>query len=148
MEGLMMGAFKQPNFAILLLSSALALLTCGTSNAGVTTYGYDEMDRLTRTDYDNGSSIIYSYDEIGNLLADTRFSSIPNDGDLNGDGRTTVLDVMIALRISTGNVSATASDLAHGDVAPLADGKPSADGAITIADAQVLLQKAVGLITW
>lgn len=143
----MMGAFKQPKFPILLLSSALALLTCSTSNAGVTTYGYDELDRLTRTDYDNGSSIIYTYDEIGNMLTSNQYSSLP-DGDLNGDGKTTVTDAMLALRIASGTAPATASDLAHGDVAPLVNGKPAPDGVITKADAQVLLQKAVGLISW
>ena len=33
-------------------------------------------------------------------------------------------------------------------VGPLADGKPKADGAITVTDVLLILQKSVGLVQW
>jgi hypothetical protein len=70
------------------------------------------------------------------------------DGDINGDGKVNVRDVIIALRASIGLVPTTATLLSHGDVAPLINGAPSPDLRMTAADALVLLRRAVGLISW
>ncbi|MEA5113541.1 MAG: C1 family peptidase [Geobacteraceae bacterium] len=73
---------------------------------------------------------------------------VPPDGDMNGDGKVNVSDVIIALQAAIGNVATTGTLLSHGDVAPLINGVPSPDLKITTADAVVLLQRAVGLVSW
>jgi len=60
----------------------------------------------------------------------------------------TVADALQALLIATGVIQPTASDLQHGDVAPLVGGKPAPDGKIDIGDVVVILRRSVGLITW
>jgi len=60
----------------------------------------------------------------------------------------TVVDALRALQIGVGLIKPTAHDLAHGDVAPLVNGKPKPDGMIDIGDALVILRKSVGLISW
>jgi hypothetical protein len=60
----------------------------------------------------------------------------------------TVVDALRALQIGVGLISPTANDLAHGDVAPLVNGKPQPDGKIDIGDAVVILRKSVGLVSW
>ncbi len=70
------------------------------------------------------------------------------DGDLDNDGVVTAADALHALRIEAGLISATAADLAHGDVAPLVNGRPQPDGKIDIGDVVVILRKAIGLVNW
>jgi hypothetical protein len=71
-----------------------------------------------------------------------------SDGDLNGDGVVTVADALKALRIAMGLDATTASDLAHGDVAPLLNGTPQFDGKIDVSDVVLILRKAAGLTAW
>lgn len=73
---------------------------------------------------------------------------VPPDGDLNGDGKVNVRDVIIALQASIGIVPTTATLISHGDVAPLINGVPSPDLKMTTADALVLLHRTVGLVSW
>ena len=76
---------------------------------------------------------------------------VPNgcqNGDLDGVDGVTVTDALNVLRISAGIASPTASDMLHGDVAPLVNGQPDPDGTIDIGDAVVILRKAIGLLTW
>jgi hypothetical protein len=73
---------------------------------------------------------------------------VPPDGDMNGDGKVNVRDVIIALQASIGIVPTTATLLSHGDVAPLINGVPSPDLKMTTADALVLLHRTVGLVSW
>jgi len=74
-----------------------------------------------------------------------KVSFIP-DGDLNGDGAVTVADALKALQIAVQLVTASPSELLHGDVAPLDGvGVPLPDSQITVADALGILRKAVGL---
>jgi YD repeat-containing protein len=50
----------------------LCLALCaGASFAQGVNYTYDNAGRLTRVDYDNGTSIVYVYDPAGNLLSRT-----------------------------------------------------------------------------
>jgi hypothetical protein len=67
---------------------------------------------------------------------------------LTGDGTVDIADALKALRIAVGLVPATAQDLARGDVAPLNNGIPHPDGIIDIADVVLILERAVGSITW
>lgn len=59
------------------------------------------------------------------------------DGDLDGDGQTTISDAIKVLRVSVGLETISTSALAHGDM----DG----DGELTIKDALMLLRRSVGL---
>jgi hypothetical protein len=68
-------------------------------------------------------------------------------GDFNGDG-VDVSDALQALRIAAGFDTPTASDLAHGDVAPLAGGQRQPDGKIDLADVVAILRKAALLPSW
>ena len=96
-------------------------------------------------------------DLAGNPLAAKSWSfttafgapSFPDGILIPGGAETSVADALAALRIAVHLVSASAGDLAHGDVAPLGpDGLPRPDGKIELQDALVLLRKAVRLIAW
>ena len=64
------------------------------------------------------------------------------DGDLNGDGIVDMTDALKVLRIAAGLDTPTASDIAHGDAAPLAGGQRHPDGKIDLADVVAILRKA------
>lgn len=96
-------------------------------------------------------------DLAGNALPVTSFSftvafgapSFPDGILVPGGTATTVADALAGLRIAVGLDPATAETLLHGDLAPLGpDRLPRPDGLIDIADALVLLQKAVGILSW
>ncbi len=71
------------------------------------------------------------------------------DGKLNGNtGAVNATDALKALRFAAGIDTPTQDDLAHGDVAPLANGQRKPDGKIDIADVVAILRKAVGLPSW
>lgn len=65
----------------------------------------------------------------------------PADGDLNGDGLVNVADIALAERFALGLTVPTATQMAHGDVAPA--GSP--DGEIDAADVTRIRRKALGL---
>jgi len=71
-----------------------------------------------------------------------------HDGDLNGDGVVDEVDVFIAERIALGLIAPTASQLIHGDVAPLVNGVPSPDGVIDFNDVVMIERKALGLVNY
>ena len=52
--------------AVVLLGSVLAI-----EPASATTYEYDNINRLTRVDFENGNVIEYTYDQAGNRLTET-----------------------------------------------------------------------------
>ena len=66
-------------------------------------------------------------------------------GDLNNDGVVDIRDAMAALRMSLGMDPISAQALAHGDVAPLANGVPQPDGTIDAGDVLLILRKVVGM---
>lgn len=70
--------------------------------------------------------------------------AVTSDGDLNGDGAVDVVDVLLGQRIALGLIAPTASQLAHGDVAPA--GSPN--GVIDVADVLRIQQKALGLVSF
>lgn len=92
---------------------------------------------LTVTGVTNDMTITANFD-VGSTM-------VP-DGDL-GSGVTTD-DATTAMMLASGSVPVTAGDLAHGDCAPLVGGRPAPDGVINIGDVEVILRKALGLITW
>jgi hypothetical protein len=77
------------------------------------------------------------------------FKQLPK-GDVNKDGNIDISDALRALQIAVGIIAPTAADLADGDVAPLVNGRPKPDrkGAITVGDAIVILQRALGIVGW
>jgi|GEM_PF-3305363 len=62
-------------------------------------------------------------------------------GDLNGDGKVTISDVTIALRIAVGLMTGTPEQMKAADVAP----KGAPDGKVNIQDVTRLLRRAIGL---
>lgn len=70
------------------------------------------------------------------------------DGNFKGTGTTDLSDALKALRIAVGLDQPTATDLLHGDVAPLVSGATTQDNRIDIADALLILRKTVGLVTF
>ncbi|GFO53469.1 hypothetical protein GMSM_04760 [Geomonas sp. Red276] len=99
--------------------------------------------------YDSATITVSARDAAGNVTtkSPSLVQSVP-DGDLTGDGKVDIADAMRAMQIAAGFITPTTRDIAHGDVAPLANGKPSPDGVIDIADVVAILRKAVGLVTW
>lgn len=97
--------------------------------------------------YDTATLRVTAADAAGNLLARTLAAPVPT-GDVNGDGKVTVSDVLQVLRIAVGAVSPTADDYTNGDVAPVVNGKVQPDGKIDIQDAVEILRKVVGVATW
>jgi hypothetical protein len=68
-------------------------------------------------------------------------------GDLDGGG-VYMTDALKALRITAGLDAPTASEVAHGDVAPLLNGARQPDGKISSADVVAILRKCVNLPSW
>ena len=65
----------------------------------------------------------------------------PGTGDVNGDGKVDLADVILAQRIALGLITPTAEQKAAADVAPLGD----PDGVIDAADVALILRKALGI---
>jgi hypothetical protein len=120
-------------------AAGTAVVTGGSWNAALT------------AGYDPGSLVAAATDAAGNVSVKALNPALP-DGDMNGDGVVTAADALIAMRIYMGLLKPTAKELAlylaHGDVAPLVAGKPTRDGIIDLADALLILRRAVGQITW
>ncbi len=62
-------------------------------------------------------------------------------GDLNGDGKVSLGDAVLALRIALGVLTPTPDQVKMADVAP----KPGGDGKITVGDVVRILRRSVGL---
>jgi len=83
----------------------------------------------------DGSLLAYAYGEAVGLLL------LPGEivkGDVNGDGKVSIADAALALRIAVGAVRATIRQVLAGDLV-------DQDGFIGIAEAVVILRAAVGL---
>lgn len=86
---------------------------------------------------------------IAATFAPTSSSVASGKGDVDGDGRISVADVLIVLRSVVNSQELTPAQKARADVWPLdAAGNPVGDGTITINDAITLLRRAVGLTAW
>lgn len=89
----------------------------------------------------------FTFTNVTNGNHTIKLISIP-DGDVNNDGKVDIADALQALRITVGFVVPGATEILHGDVAPLDSvGIPFPDKLITVADALMILRKAVGLTT-
>ncbi len=65
-----------------ILIICIILLLCLSQLASGTTYNYDNLHRLTRVVYDNGTVITYTYDEVGNRTK--RVSTLIADASVDG----------------------------------------------------------------
>jgi hypothetical protein len=99
-----------------------------------------------------GHSITAAYDGNTNFTVSTSSAITKNvvmaDGKLNGSGTVDSTDALKALRIAAGIDAPSAYDLAHGDVAPLANGQRRPDGKIDLGDVVAILRKVVNLPSW
>jgi len=69
-------------------------------------------------------------------------------GDLNGDGTVDIKDALMALKVSIGAAPLSSTEQVRGDVAPLQGGVPKPDGKVGLADALLILRRALGIQTW
>lgn len=65
-------------------------------------------------------------------------------GDINDDGSVNLLDALLAQKMAVGKMNATSEQLSRGDVAPLINGIPAANGVIDTGDTVVILNIALG----
>jgi hypothetical protein len=70
------------------------------------------------------------------------------DGSFKGTGVVDVSDALKSLRFAVNLIQPTATDMLHGDVAPLVNGVPTQNNQIDIADALLILRKVVGLVSF
>ena len=89
-------------------------------------------------------------DEIAGGSDPLNSSSVPMlaDGDINDDGQVNIIDVLLVLRSLNGQLTLTADQMLHGDVAPLTFGVPSPNGVIDVGDLLVIQRKALGQINF
>jgi phage baseplate assembly protein gpV len=82
------------------------------------------------------------------VTASIQLSTGPKpDGRITGAATVVLADALRALQMAAGLVTPTAAELAHGDVAPMVNGKSAPDGVINILDALVILRATLGLVT-
>ncbi|HFD79157.1 MAG TPA: 6-bladed beta-propeller, partial [Gammaproteobacteria bacterium] len=74
--------------------------------------------------------------------------AVQPDGDLTLDGKVDAADSLIALRYLMGDITLTAIQIRHADVAPLDNGLPSPDGQVNVGDLLVLQRKILGEISF
>ena len=69
-------------------------------------------------------------------------------GDISNDGLVDIADILLGMRILTGQITATPDQITRGDVAPLISGSPAPDGQFNMGDFAVITRKAVGAINF
>ncbi|MFC1773796.1 hypothetical protein ACFL3A_10645 [Pseudomonadota bacterium] len=70
------------------------------------------------------------------------------DGDVNGDGQVNLADLLVGLKVLTGQTSASSFELGRLDVASLSSGIPVPDGQFNLGDYVVLQRKVLGEINF
>lgn len=135
--------------------NATVAVVCSTAVVGTVTYPSSTTWRTDITLMTQGTNTItiVATDAIGNAANPLNIAIVFDpyaaiSGDLNGDSVVDITDALLALRIAAGLDIPTASELAHGDVAPLVNGLPQPDGRIDVSDVVVLLRKSAGLLEW
>jgi hypothetical protein len=103
---------------------------------------------VTGTSIDWNTVQVVATDAAGNTSSRLLNAAKP-DGDLNADIKTSTPDVGVCLAIAAKIRTATVDDLTHGDIGPLnASLQPNPDGAITVVDCQLILQKVYNASAW
>ncbi len=98
-----------------------------------TTYTYDNLNRLKKVVYDNGITVTYSYDALGNRISKKVTGSGTLRGDVNGDGKVNVSDVSALINMIMGF---TPMDVSRGDV--------NGDGKVNVSDVSALINMIMG----
>jgi len=93
--------------------------------------------------FEDGTGTLYTF-SASTMLSTTGVAN----GDMNGDKTVDLRDALRAMQIAIGLSSPTMDEMIRGDVAPLVNGKPKPDGKIDVADAMIMLQRSLGLVTW
>jgi hypothetical protein len=144
---------------VTLSNAGVTLIKSGAVNGSVAVSGSGNTTRtvtvsnITGMDGTLGITIVAgsASDLAGNMVApcmpSATFTVDNASGDFNGNG-VEIADALKALKIAAGIDTPTASDLAHGDVAPLVNGARQPDGKITGADVVAILRKIVSLSNW
>lgn len=70
---------KNPSKSFVALSLVLCVMCMATMDAAAIICSYDTLNRLTRVDYDNGTSIAYTYDAAGNRLTFAAQTGVASD---------------------------------------------------------------------
>ena len=97
---------------------------------------------VTATGAAAGSYIIGNYTPATGTVKGTVHIEVPNTLGFGIGEYSTVNLIIVSAN------TPTASDLAHGDVAPLVSGNPQPDGKIDIGDVVVILRRAAGITNW
>lgn len=77
-----------------------------------------------------------------------RVTSIPADGDLNGDALVNSADVALATQILLGERVPSGNEVAHMDVAPVTGNVATPDGQLNTGDLLAITRKALGLASF
>jgi len=72
----------------------------------------------------------------------------PALGDINNDGNINAVDILLIARIVLGNYSPTAGEAIRADTAPLNAGVPVPDGRINTGDLVIIIQLAIGQLSF
>lgn len=130
----------EPDATVLVKEGEVVLATAAISD---TAWSVD----LGTATYDPAALRIFAYDAADNSTALGLSYQFP-DGDVDGNGTVTMADALTSIRLVVNNGTPTPSQLAHGDIGPLVNGKPNPNGIIDLVDALLILRKAVGLNSW
>ncbi|MBF0476189.1 MAG: RHS repeat protein [Deltaproteobacteria bacterium] len=68
MERSLSSRYRRVFIYLLAVLSVFYVLPILESYAGIVSYSYDELERLTQESYEDGTTIIFTYDEVGNRL--------------------------------------------------------------------------------
>jgi len=99
---------------------------------------------MLTTDYDGDSRPIKA-----GKNPDIGADEFNNLGDMNGDSQITIVDVLILLnQIVLPPAQRDPLLVAAGDVFPMNNGRPFGGDGLTLSDALLLLQRAMGIVTW
>ncbi len=85
-----------PKGLFILLVIALLFISVVTSFAETINYVYDDLNRLRRVEYENGTVVMYGYDEVGNRIEMGPVFL----GDINKDSIVDILDVILEVRMA------------------------------------------------
>jgi hypothetical protein len=98
--------------------------------------------------YSPASLVVRATDAAGNKSATLAINPPVPDGDMDGDGKVTIVDALTVIRLVIANQQPTDQQLAHGDIGPLLNGKMNPKGRLDVVDAILILRKALGLPSW
>lgn len=112
-------------FSILILAVPIH---AAEQNSTQVTYTYDDLNRLIKVSYENGSNINYFYDAAGNITSITQTVGFIY-GDVNGDLSVNITDAVLVLKYITD--PSIEIDLLSADV--------NADSSINITDTVLIL---------